>query len=345
MPSFPAKARAVKPRRIAFLAFDGALATDIAGPSDAFGIVNRLHEDESLPSLPKPAYEIRYLSLRGGAIRASSGLILETERPSARLLAGLDTLIVSGGSWMLETIKDRALVRWIAKSAPQARRVCSVCSGAFLLAEAGLLDGRNAVTHWAMVDEFRARYPAVKLALNPIFVEDGKVWTSAGVTAGIDLALALIRRDLGAEIAMRVAKQMVVFLQRPGGQAQFSAALLAQETQAAKGDPLLAITAHIAAHLDRDLSVAALAEQAGMSPRSFARLFARRADGLTPAKLVEATRVEAATRALSETQAPIKQIAAQCGFGDEERMRRAFLRKLGVAPSAYRERFVAGDRS
>ncbi len=187
-----------------------------------------------------------------------------------------------------------------------------------------------------MVDAFRARYPKVKLALDPIFVEDGKVWTSAGVTAGIDLALALIRRDHGAEIATRVAKQMVVFLQRPGGQAQFSAALLAQETQAAKEDPLLAITAYIAAHLDRDLSVTALAAQAGMSPRSFARLFS---NGLTPAKLVEATRVEAAARALSDSQAPIKQIAAQCGFGDEERMRRAFLRKLGVAPSAYRERF------
>jgi putative intracellular protease/amidase len=205
MPSNPAKP--AKPRRIAFVAFDGALATDIAGPSDDFGIVNRLHEDETLPALPKPAYEIRYLSLRGGPIRASSGLILETEEPSAKLLADLDTLIVSGGSWMLETIEDKALVRWIAKAAPRPRRICSVCSGAFLLAEAGLLDGRNAVTHWAMSDAFRARYPKVKLALDPIFVEDGKMWSSAGVTAGIDLALALIRRDHGPEIATRVAKQ------------------------------------------------------------------------------------------------------------------------------------------
>ncbi len=344
MPSFSAKparrTTAPKPRRIAFVAFDGALATDIAGPSDAFGIVNRLHEDETLPALPKPAYDIRYVSLRGGLVHASSGLTVDTERASAKLLADLDTLIVSGGSWMLETIKDTALVRWIAKAAPQARRVCSVCSGAFLLAEAGLLDGRNAVTHWAMSDEFRARYPKVKLALDPIYVEDGNIWTSAGVTAGIDLALALIRRDHGAEIAMRVAKQMVVFLQRPGGQAQFSAALLAQATAARKDDPLLTITAYIAANLDCDLSVNALAEQAGMSPRSFARLFDCRHDGLTPAKLVEATRVEAAARALSEPRSQIKQIAAQCGFGDEERMRRAFLRKLGVAPAAYRERFA-----
>jgi transcriptional regulator GlxA family with amidase domain len=325
---------------VLFVAFEGALSVDIAGPADAFGIVNRLHEDERLPSLPKPAYEVRYVSLRGGLVRASSGLTLQTERAAPRMLRDLDTLIVSGGSWMLETIKDRALVRWIAKAAPRARRVCSVCSGAFLLAEAGLLDGRNAVTHWAMNEEFRARYPKVKLALDPIFVEDGKVWSSAGVTAGIDLALALIRRDLGAEIALRVAKQMVVFLQRPGGQAQFSAALLAQETQAAKDDPLLEITTYVAAHLDRDLSVAALAAQAGMSPRSFARLFS---DGLTPAKLVEAARVEAAARALSESQSSIKQIAAQCGFGDEERMRRAFLRKLGVAPRDYRRGFASAD--
>lgn len=342
MPSFPAKPAArPKPRKILFVAFDGELALDIAGPSDAFGIVNRLHEDETLPSLPKPAYDIRYASLQGGLVRASSGLTIETERASARLLADLDTLIVSGGSWMLETIRDRALVRWIGKAAGRARRVCSVCSGAFLLAEAGLLDGRNAVTHWAMVDEFRARYPKVKLALDPIYVEDGKVWTSAGVTAGIDLALALIRRDLGPDISMRVAKQMVVFLQRPGGQAQFSAALLAQAARGRQDDPLLAITTYIAANLNRDLSVAALAAQAGMSPRSFARLFDGRDDKLTPAKLVEATRVEAAARALSDSRDAIKQIAATCGFGDEERMRRAFLRKLGVAPSDYRARFKA----
>jgi transcriptional regulator GlxA family with amidase domain len=337
MPSFSAKRPAAsKPRKIVFVAFDGALATDIAGPSDAFGIVNRLHEDEALPALPKPAYDVRYVSLQGGLVRASSGLTVDTERVSAKLLADLDTLIISGGSWMLETIKDKALVRWIAKAAPRARRVCSVCSGAFLLAEAGLLDGRNAVTHWSMIDEFRARYPKVKLALDPIYVADGKVWTSAGVTAGIDLALALIRRDHGPEIATRVAKQMVVFLQRPGGQAQFSAALLAQETATKRDDPLIEITAYIAANLDRDLSVNALAEQAGMSPRSFARLFK---NGQTPAKLVESSRLEAAARALSESQASIKQIASQCGFGDEERMRRAFMRKLGVAPSGYRERF------
>ena len=324
-----------KPRRIVLLAFEGALALDIAGPSDAFGIANRL--DHTRP----PYYSLRYVSVRGGPVRASSGLTLETERVGAHVFAELDTLIVSGGSFMQETILDKALVRWIARAARHARRVCSVCSGAFLLAEAGLLDGRTAVTHWSMTELFRARYPKVLLALDPIFVEDGNVWTSAGVTAGIDLALALIRRDLGPAIAMATAKDMVMFMQRPGGQAQFSAALLGQAALRQRDDPMIEIASYISANLAGDLSVTALARRVSMSPRSFARLFDGRSDDLTPAKLVEGMRVEAAARALSETDNPIKQVAAICGFGDEERMRRAFLRKLGVAPSEYRARFAS----
>jgi len=330
MPSFSAK-----PRRIVLLAFEGALALDIAGPSDAFGIANRLEHNRP------PYYSLRYVSVRGGAVRASSGLTLETERVGAHVLAELDTLIVSGGSFMQETILDKALVRWIARAARHARRVCSVCSGAFLLAEAGLLDGRTAVTHWSMTELFRARYPKVRLALDPIFVEDGNIWTSAGVTAGIDLALALIRRDLGPAIAMATAKDMVMFMQRPGGQAQFSAALLGQAALRQRDDPMIEIASYVSANLASDLSVATLARKVSMSPRSFARLFDGRADNLTPAKLVEGIRVEAAARALSETSNPIKQIAAICGFGDEERMRRAFLRKLGIAPSEYRARFAS----
>ena len=330
MPSFPAK-----PRRIVLLAFEGALAIDIAGPSDAFGITNRL--DRTRP----PYYSLRYVSVRGGAVRTSSGLTLETERVGPHLFKELDTLIVSGGSFMQQTVLDKALVRWIARAAPHARRVCSVCSGAFLLAEAGLLDRRRAVTHWDMAQLFRARYPKVRLELDPIFVEDGNVWTSAGVTAGIDLALALIRRDLGPAIAMATAKDMVMFMQRPGGQAQFSAALLGQAALRQRDDPMIEIASYISANLAGDLSVAALARSASMSPRSFARLFDGRVDRLTPAKLVEGMRVEAAARALSETASPIKQVAAICGFGDEERMRRAFLRKLGVAPSEYRTRFAS----
>jgi len=332
MPSIPAKAR---PRRIVFVVFEGALATDIAGPSDAFGIANRT--DETRDAL----YELRYVSIAGGPVRTSSGLVVETSRARSEPLDGIDTLIVSGGSFIQETILDQPLVRWIAKASALARRTCSVCSGAFLLAEAGLLEGRNAVTHWSMADVFRARYPNVKLALDPIFVQDGPVWSSAGVTAGIDLAVALIGRDHGSALAMAVSKQMVMFLQRQGGQAQFSAALLAQAGTCRRDDALPAITSYIAENLAGDLSVEALAAEARMAPRTFARLFADRPDGLTPAKLVESLRVEAATRALVASAHPVKQIAADCGFGDEERMRRAFLRRLGVAPNDYRVRFSA----
>ncbi|GAB2177571.1 GlxA family transcriptional regulator [Dongia sp. agr-C8] len=329
MPSFPAK-----PRNVVFVVFEGALATDIAGPSDAFGIANR-HDPAR-----GPLYELRYVSISGGPIRTSSGLVVETTRARTVSPDGIDTLIVSGGSFIQETILDRPLLRWIAKAGARARRSCSVCSGAFLLAEAGLLEGRRAVTHWSMTDIFRARYPGVKLELDPIFVEDGPVWTSAGVTAGIDLAVALIGRDHGAALSMDVAKQMVMFLQRPGGQAQFSAALLAQAGACRRDDALHAITGYVAENLAGDLSVAALAEKAGMAPRTFARLFTDRADGLTPAKLVESLRVEAAARALVGSNHPVKRIAAGCGFGDEERMRRAFLRRLGVAPNDYRARFA-----
>ncbi len=339
MPSFPAKPRPGGPRRIVFVVFEGALATDIAGPSDAFGIANR-HDPARAP-----LYDLRYVSLAGGPVRTSSGLVLETARARAESLDRIDTLLVSGGSFIQQTILDRPLLRWIAKAGGRARRTCSVCSGAFLLAEAGLLEGRNAVTHWSMTDIFRARYPGVKLALDPIFVEDGPVWSSAGVTAGIDLAVALIGRDHGAALSMEVAKQMVMFLQRPGGQAQFSAALLAQAGACRRDDALHAITSHVAENLAADLSVEALAGRAGMAPRTFARLFADRADGLTPAKLVESLRVEAATRALVGSNHPVKRIAADCGFGDEERMRRAFLRRLGVAPNDYRARFTVSPKA
>jgi transcriptional regulator GlxA family with amidase domain len=318
--------------------FEGALATDIAGPSDAFGIANRHDKTRGL------LYELRYVSMAGGPVRTSSGLVLATTRAAAEPLDRIDTLLVSGGSFIQETILDKPLLRWIAKAGARARRTGSVCSGAFLLAEAGLLEGRHAVTHWSMTDLFRARYPGIHLALDPIFVEDGPVWSSAGVTAGIDLALALIGRDHGPALSMAVAKQMVMFLQRPGGQAQFSAALLAQAGARRSGDPVQAITGYIAENLARDLSVEVLAAQAGMAPRSFARLFAARPDGLTPAKLVESMRVEAAAGALADSSQPVKRIAADCGFGDEERMRRAFLRRLGVAPNDYRARFTVSPK-
>jgi transcriptional regulator GlxA family with amidase domain len=220
-----------------------------------------------------------------------------------------------------------------------ARRVCAVCTGAFLLAEAGLLDGRRAVTHWGSCDALQQPYPRITVERDPIFLRDGKVWTSAGVTAGIDLALALVEEDLGRAMALRVARHLVVFLKRPGGQSQFSAMLESQ----AQGDGAFGdLHDWMARRLADDLGVDALAARAGMSPRNFARVYAKRM-GTTPAKAVERLRVDAARRALEETDASIESIADRCGFGDEERMRRSFLRSLGVPPRHYRARFTRAD--
>jgi transcriptional regulator GlxA family with amidase domain len=221
--------------------------------------------------------------------------------------------------------------------APNVRRIGSVCSGAFILAEAGLLDGRRATTHWGWCKELAQRYPRVKVDPDPIFVRDGSIYTSAGVTAGMDLALALVEEDHGRELALRVARQLVLFLRRPGGQSQFSAQLA---VQAADREPLRELQAWIADHLNQDLSVEALADRVAMSPRNFARVFSREV-GVTPARFVEQARVEAARRRLEESAHGVDAIASQCGFGTAESMRRAFLRRLHVPPSAYRHRFAS----
>jgi transcriptional regulator GlxA family with amidase domain len=234
------------------------------------------------------------------------------------------------------------LVEWIRRRAPQARRVCSVCTGAFYLAAAGLLDGRRATTHWHAALDLARRFPNVQVDADPIFIRDvghgeGKrvVWTSAGVTAGIDLALALIEEDVGHAVAMQAARRLVVFMKRPGGQSQFSAALAAQ---ASAGGPFEALHSWMAAHLRDDLTVERLAERAQMSPRTFARRYVDEI-GRTPAKTVSALRLEAAARALAESHRPLKRIALDCGFGSEQNLRRAFVRRFGVLPLEYRERF------
>jgi transcriptional regulator GlxA family with amidase domain len=215
--------------------------------------------------------------------------------------------------------------------------VTSVCTGAFLLAEAGVLDGRRATTHWSACATLADRYPEIAVESDPIYVRDGKVYTSAGVTAGMDLALGLIEEDHGAQVALRTARALVLFVRRPGGQSQFSAQLTAAP---ARREPLRDVQAHIAEHPAADLSVPALAARAYMSERNFARAF-RAETGMTPAAYVEAARVERARRELETTDLPVQAVAAQCGFGTVETMRRAFARRLGVNPAAYRARFAA----
>jgi len=314
-------------RHVVVVAFERAQLLDIAGPCQVFASATELGGADG--------YDLTVVSPRGGLITTSAGIAIATVAPDA-VRGPIDTLVVVGGPGAVELGADRALVTQIGRWAARARRTCSVCTGAFLLAAAGLLDGRRATTHWDACRALQRRYPAVRVEPDPIFVQDGAIWTSAGVTAGIDLALALVEADLGHDVAMAVARRLVVFLKRPGGQSQFSAPLSAQ---VAADDALGALHGWMADHLETDLRVERLAARAGMTPRTFARIYTAKL-GTTPAKTVERLRVEAARRALEDGGAPIKLIAHRCGFGDEERMRRAFVRRLGVSPSDYRARFA-----
>jgi transcriptional regulator GlxA family with amidase domain len=257
------------------------------------------------------------------------------ERALHSIRGPIDTLIVTGGNSAIEASRDASLVRSVARLAARSSRVASVCTGAFLLAAAGLLDGRRATTHWQACDLLSRWYPSVEVDKDPIFVRDGNLWTSAGVTAGMDLALALVAEDLGRDVALGVARQLVMFVQRPGGQAQFSTQL---GLQTSERDPIRALQAWIADHTDDDLSVERLAERVAMSPRHFARVF-RDEVGVTPAVYVEGARIEVSQRLLETTTRPVDDVARASGFGTVETMRRAFARRVGASPREYRERF------
>jgi transcriptional regulator GlxA family with amidase domain len=321
-------------RRIDVLAFTDVQLLDVAGPLQVFASVNDIARARGLPA----PYLPRVVAPSGASVVASAGLGLLTH-PLPTAQEPSDTFIVAGGSGVHTMSRDAQLVAWLREHAARSRRVASVCTGAFLLAAAGLLDERRAVTHWTRCTELAQRYPAVRVEADPIFIRDGTVWTSAGVTAGIDLALALVEEDVGRALALEVARHLVVFLKRPGGQAQFSAALSMQCAVQSAGDRFADLHAWIAENPSADLSVPALAARVGMSERSFVRHY-RGATGSTPARAIEQLRVEAARRALCDTALPVKRIAVRCGFGSEETMRRSFLRLVGVTPQAYRERFA-----
>ncbi len=305
---------------IGVLLFPGFQILDAAGPVAAFEIATRCHEG---------AYRLDIVAKRAGPVESSSG---------AALLAGdcvacgaLDTLIVAGGDGTRAAVDDPELLDLIRDLAVRARRVASVCSGAFLLAEAGLLDGRRATTHWGRGAQFARRYPRVRLDPDRIYVRDGPIWTSAGITAGIDLALAMIAEDLGEDIARQTARQLVVYRQRPGGQSQFST-LLEIETRDGRFSRLIGWARE---RLAEPLGVERLAAKAAMSPRHFSRAFLRET-GVSPARAIERLRLEAARSLIETSAAPIERVAAEVGFGDPERMRRAFLRGVGQPPRALR---------
>ncbi|WCB91707.1 HTH-type transcriptional regulator CdhR [Baekduia alba] len=315
--------------RVVIVALDGAQSLDVLGPVEVL-------QGASALAGPGGAYEVSVVAPSGGGtITLSNGLALSCGAlPDPRRGAPIDTIIFAGGDGTRALSSEHPAVAWLRRAAPRARRVASVCTGALALAHAGLLDGRRATTHWAYCAALARAFPAVEVDPDPIYVRDGDIWTSAGVTAGMDLTLALVEDDLGSEVALEVARWLVLFLKRPGGQAQFSAGLAAQT---AVREPLRELQAWMNDNLTADLSIAALAARACLSERQFARAW-RAETGVTPAAYVEGLRVERA-RTLLEGGAAVDGAARGAGFGSAEVLRRVFHRRLGVGPAAYRERF------
>lgn len=320
-------------RHIVFTAYEGVSLLDLSGPLEAF----RIAADFALKDR-RLSYECTVVSSRGGRVKTADGVELNAK--SVRSLGNkpIDTLVVPGGFLVEEVTRDRALVGWIRRVAPKCRRVCSVCVGSFLLAAAGVLDGHRAATHWMHAPLLASRHSNVTVEPDAIFVHDGRIWTSAGVTSGIDLALALIEQDAGREVAINIARILVVYLKRAGGQSQYSALL--SEQAHSESDAFSNLEQWIAEHLSGDLRVEALAERVHMSPRNFARVYTK-TRGRAPAKAVEAIRVDAARRRLEETTDRIDIVADKCGFSGEEQMRLAFIRTLGIPPRDYRKRFAS----
>ncbi len=328
----------MSPRRIVMLAYEDAQILDITGPLEVFAAASRVIREASAEGGVPGGYRSEIAAVAAGPVRMSGGVEIVAQRSLAESRGDsrrIDTLMVPGGMGTRRALENRDHIAWIRILAPRARRVASVCTGTFLLAEAGLLEGRRVTTHWMNCDDLRKYYPGLRVEPEPIFIKHGEIYTSAGVTAGMDLALALVEEDFGRQVALRVAQLLVMFLKRPGGQSQFSAQLSAQ---LAERDSLRELQSYIIENPAADLCVENLAARSAMSPRNFARVFSAEV-GSTPARFVETARVEAARRRLEESRGGIEGIAKACGFGSGETMRRAFVRNLHIAPAEYRERF------
>lgn len=319
------------PRRIAVLALPNSALSDFAGPYETFLLAARMGQ-ESL-RLPHPAYEVTLLSVAGRSVPTLSGLGITGARVFNAYEGMPDTLIVAGEPDSLEGVSNPArLFRWLHRVAAECRRVCTICTGAFCLAEAGLLDERNVTTHFQHAETLARKYPRILVNAEPLFLRDGKFYTSAGCTAAMDLSLALIEEDLGPAIAAQIACSNLMFLRRPGRQAQVSPLL---KLEMSEREPLRNLQSWMLEHLHLPLTVEDLAFQAHMSLRNFARSF-QATVGVTPARFLETLRLEAARRRLEETTQGLDQIASRCGFGSAETMRRSFVRNLGAPPGAYR---------
>ena len=318
-------------KHIVILAYNGVNLLDVSGPAQVFAQANYAASNASL------RYRLTIASKAGGLVKSDSGISIDTVSLASARADNIDTLIVAGGG-VERVLDDQTVLNWLAAQSIKTPRVGSVCSGAFLLAKTGLLDGRRAVTHWQHVDRLQRLFPNIHVERDPIFICDKNIWTSAGISAGIDLALAMVDEDIGHNTALEVARTMVVYLKRPAGQSQFSALLDIQvkDTVGYFDD----LHSWIRCNLKADLSVDVLSQHMNMSPRTFHRSY-KKIVGTTPAKAVEMLRVESARQMLEDTALKIYTIAMRCGFNNEERMRRAFLRSLGISPGEYRQRFAA----
>ena len=309
-------------RRVVFVAVPPIQILDLTGPFEVFARCG--------------GYRVELASSdASGLITSSCGLTLANTKPYYSVRGPIDTLVLPGGDGAEELLCDEPFLKWLGRASRRVRRVCSVCTGAFLLAAAGLLDRRRAVTHWGYCDRLQRRFPRVRVERDPIFIRDGHIYTSAGVTAGLDLALALVEEDQGSQRALEIARDMVMFLRRTGGQGQFSSLLAAQSSD---HRPIQELQAWMMEHLAEDLSVPVLAARCRMSPRHFARVFVTER-GMTPARFVQQARVEAARVLLQSTDYSLKEAALRAGFQSADSMRRSFLRVLGVAPSSYSTHF------
>jgi transcriptional regulator GlxA family with amidase domain len=315
-------------RTVVFVAYPGIAMLDLAGPAEVFAVTNELAESG-------PRYRLRVVSEDGGPITANEGLRLEADARLSSVTGRVDTLLIAGGPAYAEARHSEHLLTELRRIAGRARRVGSVCTGAFVLAAAGLLDGRTATTHWGHCEELGRDFPKITVEPDRIFVRDGNLFTSAGVTAGMDLALGLVEADHGVELARKVARWLVMFVQRPGGQSQFSERLA---HPVPPDSPMRAVLDEIVADPTGDHRVSRLAERAALSERHFTRLFIAET-GTTPARFVERARVEAARALLEADRKPVEAVADEVGFGSAETMRRAFLRVLGIGPADYRARF------
>jgi len=317
------------PRTVLFVGFSNMKLLDLAGPLQVFA--------DAVDDYGNAAYKTHVVSIDGKNMKTDTPVSLATDAMEAWFETPFDTLVVVGGNGAIAAAQNSSIRKGVLQLSKNASRIASVCTGAFVLAACGLLEGRRAVTHWQSCDILLQKYPCVLVETDPIYVKDNNIWTSAGVTAGIDMALAMVAEDIGRSAAFSLARELVSYVVRPGGQSQFSAPLSRQTAD--KTGRFEVLHEWIVNNINQDLRVDILAEQANMSSRNFSRLYTQQT-GQSPAKAVEGIRVEAARRLLEESKISVSEIAHQCGFGDDERMRRSFMRILHVSPTDYRLRFT-----